>query len=345
MILTPEQQKALQSVVTSSIKVSCGLNVSIDIVEEFQRNVLEFIRKNHDLYTDKLVCFVLCDSLSGNSTLDSATVSKFVQNGQGMFFVDKNLKYINSHVSPTSLSDCSERLLKENKFGVFITKGSYLFEILCGVPINDFDALDGAKNLPFKGPIISRPMDSFSLILDDHMQLCVNNQKGIEYWHDKLNRILRTDEKHKTEWIFQNSLYYWLNNFLSDKVDVIAEPCDHGQDKHDIRVLTTDGRRFVIEIKWLGKNKSGTIYKQPRINVGLQQLKIYLDNDSKFYSGYLVTYDARSKVEHDNESYWDDQFRHAMCEEPIILFLKSETPSKEAERIVKESKKHDSADK
>lgn len=339
MTLTPEQMKSLQTSVTPSIKVSCELNIPLDTVEEFQQNVLIFIRNNWALYTDHLLCFILCEYESSNSIIDPVVISRFVQKGQGTFLVDKNLTFIDSNASPTSLTDCSMRLFEEKKFGILITKGTYIFEILGGVSINEYDALDGAKNLPFKGQIISRPMDSICLILNDHMQKCVDNEKGVKYWDNKIKRILRSDETHFTEWIFQNSLFYWLNNFLSDRLDVIAEPCEHGQDKHDIRVTTTDGRRFVIEIKWLGKNKSGTTYKQPRIDEGLQQLKIYLNNDSNFYCGYLIVYDGRPKVEHDNESYWDEQFLHPLCEKPKVLFLKSETPSKEATRIVKESKK------
>lgn len=338
MIHTPEQQKALQAVATSSIKVSSALGVPLIEVEEFQQNLLEFIRKNHSTYANQLLYFVLSNSVSGTAVITAKDVTKAALASNALLRVDKELRLIAAEKSPDCMADFADKLNQENNFGVFISKGSYLIEFLRGVLICDFDALNGHKNLPFKGGIISRPMASLDLILEDHKKNRIDNEKGFSYWSDKAKRLLRSDEKHGTEWLFQNDLYWWLSNFLSDKLDVIAEPSGLGQDKHDIRVITTDGLRYVIEIKWLGKNEAKTTYKQPRINEGLQQVKIYLENDSGLYCGYLIVYDGRPDNEHDKESHWDNQFRHQLCEEPRVLFLKSENPSKEAERLVKEAK-------
>ncbi len=338
MTFTPEQKKAIQETFTASVKVSASLGVVLEDVETFQKNLREFIHNNHSHFSGEMLFFVFDCSNSGALELTQIETSKSISKGSGMFRVDKDLRLISAEASPQTLSDFSLKLSDENKFGVMVSKGSYINEILKGVPINEFDAIDGHKNLPFKGTITPRSMDSFIQLLYDHKANRIDDEQGTYYWSDKTNRILRSDKKHHTEWIFQSDLFWWLENFLTDKADVIAEPSGLGQDKHDIRVITTDGRRFVIEIKWLGKNDKSTTYGQDRINEGLEQLKIYLDKDSKFYCGYLVAYDGRPLDKHNSESKWDEKHRHGLCEKPEIIFLKSETPSKEAERVVREAK-------
>ncbi|RBP75539.1 hypothetical protein [Marinobacter nauticus] len=338
MTFTPEQKKAIQETVTSSVKVSASLGVALEDVETFQKNLREFIHYNHRYFSGEMLFFVFDCSNSGASEITRIEASRSISKGNGMFRVNKDLGLINTETSPKTLSDFSLKLSSENKFGVMVSKGSYINEILGGMPINEFDAIDGHKNLPFKGTITPRSMDSFIQLLYDHKANRIDDEKGFSYWIDKAKRTLRSDTKYHTEWIFQRDLFWWLDNFLTDKADVIAEPSGLGQDKHDIRVITTDGRRFVIEIKWLGKNINGTTYGRDRINEGLEQLKIYLDKDSKFYCGYLVAYDGRSLDKHKSESKWDEDHRHDLCEQPEIIFLKSETPSKEAERLVREAK-------
>lgn len=178
-------------------------------------------------------------------------------------------------------------------------------------------------------------MENFDLLLSDHVEHCVDGQKNIEYWADKKERILLTGP-HGTEWIFQKSLYWWLDNYVSEHIGVIAEPSGFGQHKHDIKVITQNGT-YVIEVKWLGTNGK-TVYRRKRINEGLEQVKIYLEGDAGLLCGHLVAYDGRSPSDHEKKSSYDVKFQHELCEKPHIIFLKSETPSKEAERVVRETK-------
>src|SRR5437667_9475595 len=167
-------------------------------------------------------------------------------------------------------------------------------------------------------------MDEFEAILTDHLDECLNAGQ-LKFWFHKADRILLS-EPEKTELIFHRSLFSWLKLFVSPKLKIYAEPIGLGQDKTDIIVVTNKGS-YVIEVKWLGFNQSGQEYKQDRIDVGLAQVKIYLEKDHQLVCGYLVCYDGRSREVHETESSWNDSLRHELCKDPQILFLSSEVPS------------------
>ncbi len=107
-----------------------------------------------------------------------------------------------------------------------------------------------------------------------------------------------------------------------------------GQDKTDITIVTINGT-YVVEIKWLGKN-ANTRYNEQRINEGLVQVGIYLNNDGEIICGHLVIYDGRSLQDHKAKSNWDSSLIHERCSSPKIIYLDTESPSKAATRIVRE---------
>jgi hypothetical protein len=116
---------------------------------------------------------------------------------------------------------------------------------------------------------------------------------------------------------------------------VFGETLGLGQDKTDITIVSVEGS-YVIEVKWMGKNKSNTEHNEERIDEGLVQIALYLENDKQLICGYLVIYDARSLDVHKTRCGYNESLRHGFCQTPRIIFLESETPSQAGERIVAE---------
>lgn len=109
-----------------------------------------------------------------------------------------------------------------------------------------------------------------------------------------------------------------------------------GQDKTDITIVTEVGN-IVIEVKWLGKNQHKTAWAKVRIKEGMLQVSNYLNRNDRLMQGYLVVYDGRPEQEHMNGCSYPKSCRHAKCEEPVIYFLRSETPSEFATRVAAET--------
>src|SRR5262249_15994725 len=130
-----------------------------------------------------------------------------------------------------------------------------------------------------------------------------------------------------TEKIFHTELFWWLNTFLTDRASVYAQPSGLGQDSTDIMIITITGGSHLIEVKWLGENEHTPAYRQPQINAGLIQVKVYLEKDNKILSGDLVIYDGRERSLHDSQSKYSKRNLHSRCNHPYILFLESQTPS------------------
>jgi hypothetical protein len=168
---------------------------------------------------------------------------------------------------------------------------------------------------PMRGP----PRNS------DHFNHCVAREQRVQYWHEKAKRILSTGVE-GTEAIFQHSLMTWLKDNVLDQLDVYAEPAKKfGQDKTDVIVIAPSGR-YLIEVKWLGKNQNNTSYGEKRINEGLLQVKIYMDNTA-CVQGFLAVYDGRSEKDHQSKSSYNKKLMHALCNPPRIFFLDSANPS------------------
>lgn len=248
-----------------------------------------------------------------------------------MFYVDEELRLISASDGEVRMTDCVSLTDKESALGVLVT-GTYAWEILRGKVTNECDVTRRRVGTPVLSKF-HRPMSEFEQILSEHMENSVARQQHIRYWKDRSKRILLAGPD-GTEGIFHLDLYWWLNNYVADKLKVYAEPKGLGQDKTDIIVVTLDGS-YVIEVKWLGTNENKQKYDQTRINEGLAQVKIYLDNDSEFVCGYLVVYDGRPLTDNQTQSGWNDSLRHALCQAPKILFLDNETPSVAATRIAK----------
>lgn len=171
---------------------------------------------------------------------------------------------------------------------------------------------------------------------DDHFHHCIEKEAQLRYWADRRNRVLLVGPD-KTEKLFHHSLFWWCNHFIKDALDVYGETQGMGQDKTDITIVTEVGN-IVIEVKWLGRNANNTSYAQIRIHEGMIQVAEYLNRpNSRLMQGYLVIYDARSSAENQNESDYPATCRHDKCKEPMIYFLRSETPSELASRLAAES--------
>ena len=334
MSITPEQVSVLQTLLTSKTKASAITKIPIHIIEEFVTNAVRFASDNHALF--ETLPYVLFLNF-GNPAVTPANHIKAlaqINSGKPYLYVNEHLTLISSKEGKARLVDICRVTEAENNFALFVN-GGYAYQILCGRLEEETSIVDGGSEIPIISPLF-RSISEFSHILADHMQRSIDNEQRVKIWFDKSKRVLLAGSD-GTENIFHLELFWWLKHYVSDKIAIYAEPKGLGQDKTDIVVVTQQGS-YVIEVKWLGKNQNNTEYKQQRIDEGLVQVDLYLQNERKFVCGMLVMYDGRSYLEHVNNSSYDEGKKNPLCQRPEILFLKSETPSVAAVRIVRESK-------
>ena len=328
----PDQLNVIKKLINSGSQTSLKLGIPLEDVEIFLSKVEDFVRKHYGNIGQRPYVLLLDKSGRKNSLLAHSDVIKSINSGKAIIRTDIDLGFITSDVGQATITQCESMTGAASTLAILIS-GSYVYDILCGRTVNERDIL----RAEVVTPVISkfhRSASEFDSLLDDHYDHCVAGEKEVRYWNDKEKRILLTGPD-GTESIFQHSLFWWLDNFVMDKIKVYAEPRRFGQDATDVVVVTITGA-YVVEVKWLGKNDQGTTYGQNRINEGLAQVKIYLDNDRDFICGYLVAYDGRSYDDHQKLSYYAESLRHELCDSPKILFLRSESPSKVA---IKEAKK------
>lgn len=182
------------------------------------------------------------------------------------------------------------------------------------------------------------PVSDYRKLVTSHYKERICKDTTLSYWQNKGKRLLVAGP----ERIFGHDLANYLDDNIADgHVDI---ECFNAwtNDRTDIRVLKyEDGKMYIIEVKWLGKSMSYkgsfTEYNDDRANEGIVQLNDYLRAENQAICGVLIIYDSRKE---DSAIKWNTKItRDVRIEDPIKLFLISESASERAKRIVKEYKK------
>lgn len=327
--LFPEQLQALQNTLDgTAARAAAVLGVEIDRVEQFLDNVAEFVRVNAGPLSNYTYLFLFDGSTSDGSRIDLQTITKNVNVCNSLFHVDEELHLIQVAKGDATITQCSKHTKEKQALGLRL-EGTYFWEFLSGIAEGQDDFGHPGTAEP-KMSKWRRPMTEFDQILADHKKARIDKEAFV-YWHDRANRILVD----KTEEVFHRDLFWWLDNYVIDKLDAYAEPSGFGQGKTDIVVVTLYGSH-VLELKWLGRNQKDTRYDEQDIDPGLVQIATYLENDDDLICGYLVIYDGRSREKHENHCHYKETLRHNRCRSPRIVFLKSEYPSERGRRIARE---------
>ncbi|QFR49795.1 hypothetical protein FJR48_08645 [Sulfurimonas lithotrophica] len=183
---------------------------------------------------------------------------------------------------------------------------------------------------------LGRKKDKYALNIKDYKRLINNHfssevldEKKVNYWHNKNDRILLN----KPEKFFHKSLVsYLMLNVIDAKV--FSEVSNNRtNDSLDICAVDYDSNElYLFEVKWTGEsiNNKGnnTTYKLDTLCNAFKQLNIYLNNNTESKKGVLVVYDG-SKT--DEKVYCDfteiDDLNVSLDKEAIKLYLNSESAS------------------
>lgn len=324
-------KKALHDV---PVMISACAAIKISESEKFHSELLSFIQGNFAILSRKPIVFVLERQvpIRVGEKLTVREASKQLAAGACVIRLGLDLSICATTKTKPDMASCCKAGL--GTYAAFV-EGEALHEIVDGRVIVSRNIANPTAGVGIRGRW-SRPASDFAALIADHYEECLRGQKNLRYWHDQDERILLVGPD-GTEALFHQNLWWWLNQYTSDALDVYAEPRFHGLNKTDIVIVTEDGKR-VVEVKWMGTNGK-TSYGKKVINEGLVQIKKYLEDDVRIVVGHLIIYDARSSEEHEADSDFDKKYLHALCEDPKIQFLESETPSKMAKRAVSADKK------
>lgn len=321
--------EALSLAVDDATRIAIHLGMDTSVVRIFLDNAQEFAKNNLIELSDVPYALVLnTKSNSGGSPLTfNDVLSHNNKAGNAVFLVDENLHLCQKKNEVADLVNCANLSVKWRKPMVFVQENVFATFVngsFAGTDVNK-------ARVPVTVAKFERRFVHFDDLIVDHYKNWLHNEKNLKYWHDKSKRLLLGG---KTEDLFHGSLFVWLDENITDKVTIFSNPTGVGQEKTDIHVTTVDHSQHVIEVKWLGKNKSNTEYKEDSIGAGLEQVKIYL-NTGDYTDGRIVFYDGRQKDISDRERNYPPECRHPECLEPYFIFLESESPSKKAKRVAK----------
>jgi len=332
--LDPTQTAALQRVLQNpALRIAAVLGLPVYTIEDGLDNLHQVIRSVSSQIGPKRYTFCLSNTPAAR-TVDQALVVKYIRRGRSSFVCNWDLHLIDTTTQSPTVSSVSENSENPGCVGILV-EGTYLHYFLGGKCIHEMDIASPGRVRPPPSQWM-RAMSDFDPIIADHKRQCLDGEKLVRYWQNKKSRILLVGPD-GTEAIFQQNLHWWLNNFVEDRLAVYSNPTGAGQDKTDIIVVTVDAK-YVIEIKWMGRNANKTEYQEIRINEGLVQVDIYLKNDSSLTKGYLVVYDGRCPLLHQVASRFNDALRHVRCDSPRVLLLHSASPSVVATTIAKGKK-------
>lgn len=139
------------------------------------------------------------------------------------------------------------------------------------------------------------PASDYKTAIKRFYSIGVRYGQYTQHWKDRKKGILKGGQ---TEDIFLHQLTIWLKESLS-RVNVFSKVNKLSNDETDIEIVVFGGDKYLIEIKWLGKNDK-IEYKDSKISEGIRQVIEYLNQDSLITEGTLVVYDGRILSEFQN---------------------------------------------
>lgn len=236
---------------------------------------------------------------------------EFISKGIECFQIDLDLNFsYTSDIKSSEITDISKYCC-QNKLPVlrFFGEDCHLYDIE-GHPVVFYNFIHPEVEKQRRTGIDARSYRDYKLVIDEQGEKQLTN-KIDEIWHDRDNRILIA---RKTEKMLQNFLAKWLHENLHDARVVSEVGKISGIDRTDIEITgISTGDQIIIEVKWMGKNYSGTSYDIGRFEEGIRQVCSYLNREPSALEGCLVCYDGRK-----NNDYIPIEKQNARLECRII---------------------------
>jgi hypothetical protein len=325
MQLTPDQFTSLKRILTDPVaKVCAVIHLQQQKAEKIIETAIRVSKRSSALGKVRLL-FLYSAGATGGRVWNDSLITELIRENTCLVSVGDDGSVIGVEQGSTSIMNACT-LSEPDRVTALCSAGQIMI-CAAGKPISELITMDLAleKRLEWE-----RSWTELPQALNDHFIHCVSNEQNLRYWSDRRRRILLAGPD-GTEKLFHHSLFWWCYNFIKDAFDVYGEAQSMGQDKTDITIVTESGS-IVVEVKWLGKNENNTTYVQVRIEEGLRQVADYMRRNSRLIKGYLVIYDARDEEVHQSGCSYPESCKHDQCEEPLIFFLRSETPSELAAR-------------
>lgn len=254
------------------------------------------------------------EPLSVKRILDS------LKKGENVFEVAHNLELVSTTNSLLDFAALSNYSKDENCLLIYRMNESEAMVFSAGIIVKQINIFS-PKAAPSTIKKFSKNYRDYKIsIIDFHTNRTLHNQHS-NHWANKAKRVL---EGGLTEKIFHENLWNWLDEHLEGAF-VISNPKKVTQDETDLEIKAIGGDYYLIEVKWLGKNKSGTTYGEPKIVEAIGQVKNYLDVERDILEATLVIFDGRPLEQYDKMVHIDEAPR---CWKEIDTCLSEKLPEK-----------------
>ena len=277
----------------------------IDDIEDFLKRIYAFIAANYNDLGSVEYLLKLNFSDKGENVLNAGYILKEKSNNKQLYEIDHQLNTINSII----LNDLSDTLLCKhtrdtNSVILFVLNGLDTKLYCRGMIVGEINALNPGA-LPKINKRLGRSARDYKYSLKDFYKERVRNNVT-KHWNDPSKRILLGG---KTEDIFQ----FNLCNYLQENINaarIIPKVKKISQDETDIEIIEHGGNSYLIELKWLGVNTTGTPYNETRIRDSFSQVKNYLEIDKEVIEATLLVFDGRTFAEYNKLVSIDEEVGH-----------------------------------
>ncbi len=330
-----KQVQALRGLLDSSApKIATTLEVSLDESKRVVDSVhgLVVACSKEPVVQFPFFVVVRSESVLSGLPLDRNMVAVNAEH-MATFVVDTKMKVLQILPGPADIKKFTS-LMKEERVFAYVHASTFEF-VVDEVVSDSVNVLEPGSAVLNVSAHPSRTSVEVPEIVEDHYRSTLHLERGARYWHDKPGRILMRGTA-GTEDIFHRSLAYWLRtvNRPRDCARVVADPKGPGEDRIDIILCTFAGVSIKIELKWMGENERGTKYSEEVIDIGIEQMNLYLSESSEGSClGFVVVYDGR--FEGQSSVLSRPITMHKMCRGPVVRFLESESPSVRARAAVR----------
>lgn len=277
----------------------CAVNIILSFpseslleIEEILKKATHFIKDSFEkLGAQEFIIALDFKDTSNTTTIDTTTLMSEIHSSQNLFMINKALQLLNTERFPhLSISKIAKYSLENELVLIFVHNGVDITIFSKGVPIDERN-LNHPSALPKINNKFNRDAIDYKLSVIDFYREKVRTNIT-KHWSNAAKRIL---EGGQTEEIFQINLVQWLKDNLSAKrINMGVKKIS--KDATDIEIIRHGGDTYLLELKWLGQNKStkNTIKK---VTDAIHQVENYLEIDNDLLEATLIVYDGRNLEE------------------------------------------------
>lgn len=298
MLSKTDNMIAMQKVKALSANIAGQLMLPEIDIQNWINKLFPILLDFHTQYGNRQYTFIISEQYlqpEEAELLHIGALWDFISRGVECFQIDLERKFCLSELDSSEIVALTDYCYKNKTSALYVFGEEISLYNKDGRCVAFYNFAHPQVMFRNRTALTARSYRDYKLVIDEQGPKQLVN-KIDEIWADRSKRILISNRE--TEKVLQTFLFRWLSENIFDARVVKEVGKISGVDRTDIELTSiSTGENLIIEVKWMGKNASGSSYDITRLEQGVRQVCAYLDREPSALEGCVVCYDGRKESE------------------------------------------------